>query len=64
MTKAQILHRIRVIVLACKTQADAAKKLGVSAQYLGDVLANRREPGKKILKRLKIKKVVGYEAAK
>lgn len=44
------------------SRKEAAKKLGVSAQYLGDVLNNKREPGKKILDALKLRKVISYES--
>lgn len=39
-----------------------AKHIGVSPQYLNDVLRGRREPGKKILRALGLEKVVLYRA--
>lgn len=41
-------------------QIDLAAKLGVTPQYLGDVLAGKREPGEKILKTLRLERVVSY----
>ena len=64
MTHTELVKQIKTVVAQCATQAEAAEKLGVSAQYLGDVLAKRRAPGPKMLKRLKVRKVVGYEAKK
>lgn len=41
-------------------QADFAKVAGISPQYVNDVLAGRRDPGKAILDALGIEKVVTY----
>ena len=51
------LRRYCVLVGGQKTWAD---KHGVSEQYLSDVLRGRREPGAKILRAMKLKRVVGY----
>lgn len=61
LTRRQVIQRIRKVCAALATQADAAKALGVSAQYLNDVLAGRREPGPKILKKLRIRKIIDYQ---
>jgi len=42
-------------------QAEAAKALGVSSQYLTDVLTGNRQPGPKILKALNLRRVFRYE---
>jgi len=42
------------------SQAEYAKKLGVSAQYLGDVLSKKRDPGKKILDAVGFEKTIDY----
>lgn len=42
------------------SQKEVAGKLGVSPQYLNDVLNNRRMPGMKILKPLGLRKDVRY----
>lgn len=44
------------------SQKFLAEELGVSAQYLGDVISEKREPGKKILDALRMRKVVFYES--
>lgn len=38
-----------------------AQELGISKQYLCDVLAGRREPGPAILEAMGIKRTVRYE---
>lgn len=43
-----------------RTQVELATDLGVSAQYLGDVLAGRRDPGKAILNAMGLEKIVDY----
>jgi transcriptional regulator with XRE-family HTH domain len=43
------------------TQTDLARDLGVSIGYLNDIIRNRREPGPKVLKALKLKRRVIYE---
>jgi len=41
-------------------KAEYARRLGVSAVYLGDVLAGRRLPGKKLLDAVGYKKIIEY----
>ncbi len=43
------------------SQKQAAKFLGISEQYLADVLRGRRAPGKKVLEALGLQKVVVYK---
>ena len=43
-----------------KRQKDVAHELGISEQYLSDVLNERTEPGAKILAPLGIERVVTY----
>lgn len=43
------------------TMKELARRIGVSPQYLSDIIAKRREPGPKILKALGYTKVVAYE---
>ena len=42
------------------TQKSLAKKLGISQQYLSDVLRGNRYPGKKLLDGLNLEKVILY----
>lgn len=43
------------------TQKALARELGVSQGYLSDILQERREPGPKVLKALKLKRRIVYE---
>ena len=45
---------------ANRQQADVAAELGVSAQYLNDILQGRRLPGEKVLRPLGLERVVKY----
>lgn len=60
-TLQELVSLLEAEVKQSGSQKEAAKKLGVSAQYLGDVLSGKREPGKKILDALKLRKVIKYE---
>lgn len=46
------------------TQLSLARKLGISAQYLHDILHGRREPGESALEYLGLEKVVVYRIPK
>jgi transcriptional regulator with XRE-family HTH domain len=46
------------------SQIDVAESLGISPQYLSDVINERRAPGKKVLKALGLKLVKSYERIK
>lgn len=52
---------LRRVIQEEGTQKKAAARLGVSQQYISDLLKNRRQPGTKILRRLGLRKVVSYE---
>lgn len=60
-TPEALLEVIAACVKAAGEQRLAAKQLGVSPQYLCDVLKRRREPGSKLLKALGYRRVVIYE---
>jgi len=47
--------------LQSTTQTALARELGVSVGYLNDVVNERREPGPKVLKGLKLRRRVVYE---
>ena len=53
---------LREVEKAGGSQAEAAKRLGISAAYLHDMLNGRRTPGKKVLRKLKLKRVVSFES--
>ena len=42
------------------SQKAFAKKVGISEQYLSDILKGRRESGAKVLKYFGLERVVGY----
>jgi transcriptional regulator with XRE-family HTH domain len=46
------------------SQAEMAEKIGVSPQYLSDVLNEKRGPGDKILAYLGLEKVITYRKRK
>lgn len=60
MRKDQLIAHIQKRVKDCESQVRLADKLDISAQYLNDVLAGKREPGAKLLAALGAVKVVTY----
>lgn len=56
-----VLALLRKEAEAAGSQKELAAKLGVTAQYVSDVLNGRREPGESILKPLGLRKVINYE---
>ncbi len=64
MTRKDIIGRLERCVSDAGSQAKAAKRLKVSAPYLSDIIAGRREPGTKILDALGLKRIVQYEEAR
>lgn len=62
LTLAQLIACLKEQAVKAGSQKALAKELGVSQQYLGDVISEKREPGKKILDALKLRKVVRYES--
>lgn len=59
LTLRDVLRRLHAVI-GDGTQKAAAEKLGVSQQYLSDVLNEAREPGPLILSGLGIERVVIY----
>jgi transcriptional regulator with XRE-family HTH domain len=47
-----------------RTQRSLADEVGVSSQYLNDILSGRREPGPAILAGLGLERVVSYRRSK
>lgn len=56
-----VILALNVIVRMHGSQKKAAAELGVSPQYLNDVLQLKREPGDKILRPLGLKRRLVYE---
>jgi len=61
MDASQIILTIKKAVAEAGTQKALAKKWGITPQYLSDVLARRRDPGKSILRNLGLEKQVEYK---
>jgi transcriptional regulator with XRE-family HTH domain len=52
MTKAQLLHHLTQLVGTHGSQRKTASALGISPQYLNDILLGHREPSTKLLQAL------------
>ena len=61
MTHEEILGRLRQQARVYGSQNNAARELGVSVQYLAEVLQGRRPIGPTLLQALGIRKVITYE---
>ena len=55
------IYYLKQKIFQCGSQKAFAARLGISEQYLTDVLKRRREPGEKILKPLGFRRIVTYE---
>jgi hypothetical protein len=55
------MRRLHKYIKSHGNQKKAAAALGVSSQYLNDVILGKRDPGPKILTRLGLKRVPRYE---
>lgn len=64
MTIDGILKILRARIETEGSQMAVARNLGVSTQYLSDVLRRQREPGEKILEPLGLKRQVFYVEAR
>ncbi len=56
-----VLKRLSRLVREHATQRDAAYRIGISPQYLNDILQRRRDPGPKVLKALGFRLLPRYE---
>ncbi len=59
--KDEVLEMISSLVLEKGSQAEAAKHLGISGAYLGDILKNNREPGAKVLDALGLERITVFK---
>lgn len=59
--RAQLLALLGDLARDCGTRAELARRLGVSGQFIGDVLAGKKKPGAKLLHALGAKAVTMYE---
>ena len=60
MSPAEFLEFLSKEVMAAGGQTLYAVKVGISKQYLNDILKGRKEPGMKLLKAIGYKKIVTY----
>jgi transcriptional regulator with XRE-family HTH domain len=64
LTHDQLLKRLMSLVAGYDSQLEAAEHLGVSPQYLSDVLRRKSEPGPAILEAMGYYKLVMYKEIK
>ena len=62
MTREQLLARLRRECEQVGSQASWAKANGMSAVYVSDVLAGKREPAGKLLEALGVERVIAYRS--
>lgn len=62
ITEDEVRERLRAEAQALGGQKQLAAQLGASEQYVSDVLAGRRKPGKRILAGLNLRRREVYEA--
>jgi transcriptional regulator with XRE-family HTH domain len=63
MTRDHIIAKL-LRMKGSRDKKELAIDLGISPQYLGDVLAGKREPGKAILDELGMEKSISYRTKK
>ena len=56
----RLREMLQIGVTASGSQKAFAGRLGISEQYLSDILKGRRQPGAKVLKFFGLERVVGY----
>jgi DNA-binding transcriptional regulator YdaS (Cro superfamily) len=61
MTLEELVEAMNKAANRLGSQKALAEKLGVSAAHINDVLKGRREPGRKILTALGLRKITSYE---
>jgi len=64
MNEAKLLELIKRFVEKHETQRAAASALGISPQYLSDILSARRPPTDSVLAAIRIERVTTYRKAK
>jgi hypothetical protein len=60
-TREEVIQMLREYVEDCGSQKEAASKIGISAQYMNDLMRGRRSPGPAVLETMKLKRVMVYE---
>lgn len=60
MEAAAVVRRLREYVTACGNGAAAARAIGISPQYLSDILSGYRAPSERVCHRLGLRRMVVY----
>ncbi len=60
ITEARLIEMLQVNA-KLSNQKEVANQLGISPQYLNDILNHRRYPGEKVCRALGLRRVVMYE---
>jgi hypothetical protein len=64
MTRDDVIAKLKKMTSTRGSKSGLAVDLGISPQFLGDVLAGRREPGTKLLSAMGLEKVIFYSKIK
>ena len=64
ITERSLVKLLRDQVATCKSQKTVAAAIGISPQYLSDILAGKRELGTKVQSYFGVRRVVMYEKVK
>jgi len=59
----RVVGRLLKYAASFGTRAKAAKAMGISPQYLSDIILRRRRPGPSVLRALGMRRVDRYEDA-
>ena len=59
-TKAHVIRLLEILLSEHRTQKKLAEYLGVTGQYVNDIMHGRRQPGDSILKPLGLEKIICY----
>jgi transcriptional regulator with XRE-family HTH domain len=60
LTEYDVREELRLLANSMSTHKALANKIGISPQYLHDILRGNRKPGRKVLAYLKLEAVTGY----
>lgn len=60
ISKTDIVEELRLLADSMSTHETLAAKIGISPQYLCDILKGKRNPGVKVCKFLKVEPVLMY----
>jgi Helix-turn-helix. len=61
MTLIDLVSNLQALTYGMGSQKDLAKDIGISPQYLHDILTGRREPGEKVCEYLGVERTVIYK---